>query len=92
MSGVLRGFAPAAYEKAVCGVPSVRLNENPCAALLIKKNSSFMNWKLKLRPTLVTLFVDGHSLVFLVILVFLSLIQVAPRLFEECVGFGKDFL
>jgi hypothetical protein len=37
MSGVLRGFAPAACEKAVCGVPSVRLKENPCAALLIKK-------------------------------------------------------
>ncbi len=37
MSGVLRGFAPAAYEKAVCGVPLVRLDENPCAALLIKK-------------------------------------------------------
>jgi hypothetical protein len=30
MSAVLRGFAPAACEKAVCGVLSVRLNENPC--------------------------------------------------------------
>jgi hypothetical protein len=30
MSGVLRGFAPAAYEEAVCGVPPVRLDENPC--------------------------------------------------------------
>ena len=30
MSGVLRGFAPAAFEEAVCGVRSVRLNENPC--------------------------------------------------------------
>jgi len=37
MSGVLRGFAPAACEEAVCGVRFVRLNENPCAALLIKK-------------------------------------------------------
>jgi hypothetical protein len=37
MSGVLRGFAPAAYEKAVCGVLYVHLNENPCAALLIRK-------------------------------------------------------
>jgi hypothetical protein len=37
LSGVLRGFAPAAYEKAVCGVRFVRLDENPCAALLIKK-------------------------------------------------------
>jgi len=30
MSGILRRFAPAAYEKAVCGVQSVRLDENPC--------------------------------------------------------------
>jgi hypothetical protein len=30
MSGVLRGFAPAAFEEAVCGVPPVRLDENPC--------------------------------------------------------------
>ncbi len=37
MSGVLRGIAPAAFEEAVCGVPSVRLDENPCAALLIRK-------------------------------------------------------
>ncbi len=50
MSGVLRGFAPAAFEEAVCGVRSVRLDENPCppsrrlrrggracAALLIRK-------------------------------------------------------
>jgi hypothetical protein len=37
ISGVLRGFAPAACEKAVCGVLRVRLNENPCAALLIEK-------------------------------------------------------
>ncbi len=29
MSGVLRGFAPAAYEEAVCGIRSVRLDENP---------------------------------------------------------------
>jgi len=29
MSGVLRGIAPAAFEEAVCGIPSVRLNENP---------------------------------------------------------------
>jgi len=28
MSGVLRGIAPAAFEEAVCGVRSVRLNEN----------------------------------------------------------------
>jgi len=59
MSGVLRGIAPAAFEEAVCGVPLVRLNENPCppsrrlrrggracVAVLIKKNSSFLNWKL----------------------------------------------
>jgi len=54
MSGVLRGFAPAACEKgawrlqkiapaacekAVCGVLSVRLNENPCAALLIRREA-----------------------------------------------------
>ncbi len=43
MSGVLRGFAPAAYEKAVCGVPSVRLNENPCAALLIRREALLGN-------------------------------------------------
>ena len=41
MSGVLRGIAPAAFEEAVCGVPLVRLNENPCVALLIKKTPHF---------------------------------------------------
>jgi len=41
MSGVLRGIAPAACEEAVCGVPLVRLNENPCVALLIKKTPHF---------------------------------------------------
>jgi hypothetical protein len=35
MSGVLPGFPPAAYSK-------VRLNENPCAALLIKKIAHFL--------------------------------------------------
>lgn len=39
MSGVLRGFVPAAYEESACGVPLVRLDENSCAALLIKKTS-----------------------------------------------------
>jgi len=34
MSGVLRGFLSAAY----C---DVRLNKNPCVALLIEKNSHF---------------------------------------------------
>jgi hypothetical protein len=56
MSGVLRGFAPAAYEEAVCGVRSVRLNENPCppsrtlrrgrracAALLIRREALLGN-------------------------------------------------
>jgi len=36
---VLRVFSFAAYQ-------IVRLNENPCAALPIEKNSSFMDWKL----------------------------------------------
>jgi len=34
MSGVLRGFSSAAYV-------NVRLNKNPCAALLIGKTSYF---------------------------------------------------
>jgi len=56
MSGVLLGIAPAAFEEAVCGVPSVRLNENPCppslklrrggracAALLIRREALLGN-------------------------------------------------
>jgi hypothetical protein len=39
MAVVLRGFPSAEYV-------NVRLNENPCAALLIEKNLTFLNWKL----------------------------------------------
>ena len=39
MSGVLRGFLSAAYY-------NVRLNKNPCVALLIEKKISFLNWKV----------------------------------------------
>jgi hypothetical protein len=42
MSGVLPGFPSAAYSK-------VRLNENPCAALLIKKNGHFFDRKLTIK-------------------------------------------
>lgn len=38
MGSVLLGFQSAAHV-------NVRLNKNPCAALLIEKNISFLNWK-----------------------------------------------
>lgn len=41
MSVVLREFAPAAFEEAACDVLRVRLDENSCAALLLKKNPHF---------------------------------------------------
>jgi hypothetical protein len=39
ISGGLSGFAPAACEKAVCGVRPVRLNEHLCAASLIQSTA-----------------------------------------------------
>ncbi len=48
MSVVLREFAPAAFEEAVCDVLRVRLDENSCAALLIKK---IRISELETRPT-----------------------------------------
>ena len=52
MSGVLRGFLPAAYT-------NVRLDKNPCAALLIKKIAHFRRGDSK--TTLEGDYVEGQT-------------------------------
>ncbi len=46
MSGVLRGFAPAACKEAALDVHKVRLGRKPLCGLAHQKNPSFMHWKL----------------------------------------------
>jgi hypothetical protein len=50
MSGVLRGFAPAACEKAVCGVRSIRLDENPCVPASRDSSEKLLNYELETYP------------------------------------------
>jgi len=73
MSGVLRGFAPAEYTFEARGKgPEAKgkfvfpiayhlwpiAYDRPCSS----EKGPFMNWKLTRRPTLLTLFVNGHKL------------------------------